>query len=360
MGYHYIISDTHHGPEKIINYFKNVAEKDGPAQVSGTGDFSNYLANPNGPKKLDHEFLKAYRKGDKEGMKKVEADFTKTCYENTAKSGKKWVEIAPYIAGGKINSIWGNTDPMYDGRFKKFVGKSMNDALGGKKSPINFISSPTVKQYDNTAFLYVPHAFSLLSKYKDKKYKEIKDALKDDPMYQSLADQVKNSKNINIIMHESPAPEKWYKGKKVQDRLPDPLRAHYDLIVENVANAAKNSKITAFHGHLHENTKQYNYQTNTANLNKVRVQLLNIDDVVKYDTHRGEYKVEVAKAPPASGLDEKVEQEEHTNDGHGHNEEPHKGGHEKTHAHHANVYSIKSGEKVDNHKEGGEHAKKAA
>lgn len=310
MATHYIFSDTHHGSHRVVEHLKKEAAGK-KISVSSTGDFFVYAANDSAPKEVDHPWVEAYKKGDKEGMKKHEANWVKKVEKQTKESTKEFQELGHILKGGRINGILGNSDYAIGDKVKKYSGVNMKEMLGGAGSTLKTITNIDVKREDNTTFVYVPHSPELISKYHGKSYKEIKDLLSRNVSYKKLADKVNkyHTDNVVVLMHESPKPEKWYDAAKAKQRLPDALRAHYDTIVGTLAKSKGKKQhkrnITVFHGHLHEPTADYNYNTNTANYGKVKVQLLNIDDVVRYNTVKGTYEVD--KATGSHGFKSKLE-----------------------------------------------------
>lgn len=300
MGKHYILSDLHHGSYAAAKYLDKKAAKEGKLHVSSTGDQAVYAANDRAPPELNHLWVKAYKKGDKAGMQKYEADWIKSkVIPYTKSSGRTLQTLKPHLEGGKIDAIYGNSDYAVGGMTKKAGGGDIKDLLGGKQSAVRQTPYIRVKKQDNTTFVYLPHDPHLLSKYQNKDYKDVKARLSTDKNYQERLKRMQgqisrnNSKNIVVLMHESPSPERWYgKGtKKSKSRLPDALKAHYDSVLEQIAqNKTKGAKGTIFHGHLHEsNKKHYTYNGFDTNL-------LDIGDIVDYDTVKGAYKIEHVKA----------------------------------------------------------------
>jgi hypothetical protein len=299
MGKHFIFPDTHHLATNVVNHLEKKAKKEGgKVAVSSTGDFCVYKANASGPDSLSHPFLDAYKNGDKEGMKKHETAWGVKVAEDTPKNGAELQRLKPYLKGGKVSAVIGNSDVGVAGIMKKASGKSLKELLGGSKSAVQQKPGVKVKTQDNTAFVYMSHDAGLASRFKDKDYATVKAALAADSSYQAklkgITGKVTGSDNVVVMMHESPKPEKWYSGAKVKQRLPDPLRAHYDSVLEHIAKANPDKKIDVFHGHLHEETADYKWKTNTSNLSNVNVHNLNIDAVVEYDTITGKHKIEKA------------------------------------------------------------------
>jgi hypothetical protein len=185
MAKHYIFSDTHHGSDKVVDYLKGKAKKEGKITVSSTGDFATYAANDNAPSHLNHPWSDAYKKGDKAGMKKYEkAWLNKKVIPYTKQSGEKLQELKPFLEDGSINAIYGNSDYIVGKMTDKAGGGEMRDLLGGKKSAVRHINHIQVKKQGKTTFVYVPHNADLLSKYKDKGYLDIKGSLSKDKNYQ--------------------------------------------------------------------------------------------------------------------------------------------------------------------------------
>ena len=295
MSKHYIFGDTHHGSNGVVEYLKKKGGND-QISASSTGDFYCYDANPAAPKRLNHPWTEAYKKGDKNGMEKHEGSWCKDIViPYTTRSGKKFQELKPHLKGGKINAILGNSDIAIRDNITKYGGSDIQQTLGGSESAVNHISGIELRNEGKTTFVYMPHNAELLSQYKGKTYNPVKRALKDNPEYQkmleSIAKQIDEhgSDNVVVLVHEAPAPERWYKDKaKVESRLPSPLKAHYDSVLETIAKTGKKTKI--FHGHLHEdNKKKYQYKG-------METRLLDIGDIVTYDTETGQYSVDHVEA----------------------------------------------------------------
>ena len=110
MSKHFIFSDTHHGSDKVVDYLGKKAGK-GKISASSTGDFCVYAAKSGAPPELKHAFTDAYKKGDKAGMKKHEASWSKEVVgPKTVESGEKLQELKGKLKGGKVNSIYGNSE----------------------------------------------------------------------------------------------------------------------------------------------------------------------------------------------------------------------------------------------------------
>jgi len=293
MGKHFIFADTHHGSEKVVGYLKKQAGKNGKLNVSSTGDFFCYAANNTAPKHLNHAWNKFYKKKDKAGMKKQESDWVKKVVApNTRKSGEDLQELKPHLKGGRVNAIMGNSDYIVGGITEKRDGAGLREMLGGADSAVNHVSEIQVRKQDNTTFVYLPHDARLLSRYQGQDAATVKAKLYKDRAYKDRLKRAaykvdkNNSDNIVILMHEAPKPERWY-GKdtpKSKQRLPGPLKAHYDSVLEEVLERNKGKNVHLFHGHLHESTKK-RYQHKG-----VKTRLLDIGDVVAYDAVKGTYR----------------------------------------------------------------------
>lgn len=296
MSKHYIFSDTHHGSDKVVGFLKKQAHGE-KISVSSTGDFAVYQANARGPKTLVHPFTDAYRKEDKDAMKKAEPGWIrKVVVPGTVKSGKKLQELKPILRGGRVNAIMGNSDYGVGGTTKKYSGSGTRELLGGEKSAVNHVSDVQIRREGKTTFVYMPHDERIASRYKKSDYGSTREALQKDKGYQDRLERIANrvnkynSDNIVVMMHEAPAPERWYgKGSaKSKSRLPDGLKAHYNAVLETILEKNSDKKVDIFHGHLHEaKKKEYEYKVGGQN---VQAHLLDIGDVVAYDTDSGKYR----------------------------------------------------------------------
>jgi len=295
---HYIFGDTHHGSGEVVKYLRKKAKKQGKLSVSSTGDFFNYAANKRSPKQLKHPWVDAYKKGDKKAMKKHTPDWVRTkVIPYTRRSGRQFQELKPHLKGGKINTIMGNSDYAVERVAGKHGAANIQETLGGKKSAVSHTQSIQVKKDGKTTFVYLPHDAALLSRYQNLNYGEAKTRLEKDSAYRDKLKGVKDrigrygSKNIVVLMHEAPKPERWYgKGsKKAKKRLPDPLKAHYDSVLEQIVKGKDDKNIHIFHGHLHESDrKRYKYKG-------VKTRLLDIGDIISYDTKKGTYRTRRVK-----------------------------------------------------------------
>jgi hypothetical protein len=296
MSKHFIFADTHHGSEKVVDYLKKKAGK-GKIAVSSTGDFFCYAANERAPMHLKHVWNKAYKSGDKEAMKKHEPDWVrKVVAPGTRKSGENLQELKGHIQGGRVHAIMGNSDYAVGRITEKRVGAGLREMLGGSDSAVNHIDEIQVRKDGNTTFVYLPHDIRLLSKYKDNNYTTVKARLHKDKHYQdrleTVADKIGkyNTKNVVVLMHEAPKPERWYgQGTpKSKQRLPAPLKAHYNSVLDQIVQTSPGKHVQVFHGHLHESEKKrYQYKG-------VKTRLLDIGDVVAYDTEKGTYRTKKA------------------------------------------------------------------
>src|SRR3989344_5067964 len=293
MSKHYIFSDTHHGSDNVVRFLKKEAHGE-KISVSSTGDFPVYEARAGGPRALRHPYTDAYRKDDKDALKKHEAGWIKkVVVPKTAQSGKKLQELKPYLEGGRVNAIMGNSDYGVGGMARKYSGSGTRELLGGEKSAVKHISDVRVRREGNTTFVYMPHHERIASKYKKSDYASAREALQKDKGYQDQLEGIAakvnkyNSDNIVVMMHEAPAPDRWYgKGSaKSKSRLPDGLKAHYNSVLEAILAKNSGKKVDIFHGHLHEaKKKEYEYKVGGQN---VQTHLLDIGDVVAYDTDSG-------------------------------------------------------------------------
>ncbi|MFH1276363.1 MAG: hypothetical protein ABIH82_04595 [Candidatus Woesearchaeota archaeon] len=319
MGTHYIVADLHDGAHNLVDTVKKKAAHEGKIHLSSTGDFAVYRATDACNPKYDCRWMSLYRKGKKmtpEEEKEfkdpaLEKAWAKQSGEQTASDvGEVLKDIRQHLVGGKIKAIYGNSDYGVAGKIEKASGKKLSDILGGSESAVDHRAGIKVDQQDNTAFVYLPHELSYMSRFKDKKYEEIKAALKEDKAYQAqlqnISKGIGDKKNIAVLMHESLKPEKWYAGDKktIEGRLPTPLRAHYDSILEHIAGEFKDRKIDVFNGHLHVPNERFTASTQTLSLPNVTINQLDIHDLVKYDTTTGEHKVESMKGGKVHKLKE--------------------------------------------------------
>jgi hypothetical protein len=305
MGKHYIFSDTHHGAASVVKFLKSRAQKEGKVSASSTGDFFNYAANDRAPATLNHAWSEAYKAGDKAGMKKHAKSWTrKVVGPQTTNSGAQFQQLKPILKGGKINAIYGNSDFAVYGVTKPYDPRPIETLLGGQRSAVRHISDIKVRKEGKTTFVYVPHDPNVASYYKGMSYGTVKTRLEKDPGYANKMQHLKrrlttyNGQKIVMMVHEAPAPERWYgQGtEKTKNRLPAALKAHYDSVLEQVVGTAGAKNVTIFHGHLHENSKKdYRYKG-------VRTRLLDIGDVVKYDTDKGTYRIQHLRQPSIDDL----------------------------------------------------------
>lgn len=296
MSKHFIFADTHHGSGKVVGYLKKKAGK-GKIRASSTGDFFCYAANDTAPASLNHPWNNAYKSKDKAGMKKHEPDWVKKVVApNTRKSGEQLKELKGHLEGGKVQAIMGNSDYAVDGIAHKNAGSGLKEMLGGKDSGVNHISEIQVRKDGKTTFVYLPHDIRLLSKYKNQDYLGTKAKIEKNKTYKEklerMGDKIGkyNSNNVVVLMHEAPKPERWYgEGtSKSKQRLPGPLKAHYDSVLDEIVQRNPGKNVQIFHGHLHESEKKrYQYKG-------VKTRLLDIGDVVAYDTEKGTYRTKRA------------------------------------------------------------------
>ena len=297
-----IFADSHHGSKKIAKVIEREGKAsesrgEGKLDVYSSGDFWNNASNKSAPSDLKHAGNDAYAKGDKKAMGKHEKGWIEDkVLPFTRQSGEDFKKIKPYVTGGKVKGIMGNSDYIVNKIAPRYGGKSIRQILGGERSAVDISTDLGVNQSGDTTFVKVPHDIGIASKYKDDDYDTVKGKLEQDSKYQSklskLEDRVKKGegKNVVVLVHEALSPERWYgKGtKKTKGRLPAALKAHYDLVLDRVTKAAEGKNINIFHGHLHEqNKKKYKYKG-------IDTMLLDIDDVVKYDSETGKYEVEKA------------------------------------------------------------------
>lgn len=297
----YIFGDLHHGAYGVTNYLANKGRSEGQIEVKHTGDWWVNESNASAPAYIKHPYNVAFKKGDKKGMEKhQESWFRDIAMPYTRKSGKKLQELRPFLKGGKIRSIYGNSDFIVNDYATKYGGSDVKEALGGKDSVVEHISDVQLEKSGKTTFLYMPHDLNMLSQHKGKQYKQIRADLAANKEYQTMLDNIEKQVNehgtgqVVVMMHEAPAPERWYDKKKAEQRLPAQLKAHYDSVLERIAKTGK--KTTIFHGHLHEGTKKdYQYKG-------MKTRLLDIGDIVNYDADTGEFTVDhVAPDPKGEG-----------------------------------------------------------
>lgn len=294
MGKHYIFSDTHHTAEAVGRHLIKVGKRYGQISATSTGDWFAYAANDEAPKSLEHGWTDAYKTGDKAGMKKHEKSWAKKVVSPmTSRSGAAFQSVKPYLEGGRVNAIYGNSDFAVFNGIKKYDPRGVEATLGGPKSGVRHINTIRVKKEGDTTFVYVPHNPVIASTYQGMSYGAAKTRLQKEAGYRDRMRRVAqrvgqyNSPNVVVLMHEAPAPERWYRDPaKIKNRLPPQLKAHYDSVLETIVDNTNTPKknIRIFHGHLHEGSKK-NYQ-----YKGIKTRLLNIGDVVSYDTVTGKYR----------------------------------------------------------------------
>ncbi len=292
MGTHYIFGDLHHGHKKVSDYLLNEANKTSrKLRVSSTGDWLLYSAVPNGPEDLaNHPAIDAYFKGDMKKFKQVEKSWFRKVARDTAKHKDYMRRLKGHAS---ITSIEGNSDENLGKEVEKTTGHSFDEFFGGKNSALEQIKNDIqIRKDGNTTFVYVPHDRRINAQHQEKEYDAIKEEMNKNKLYQRLAKKIKGMKteHIVVLMHESPRPENWYEGLKVDKRLPTPLRAHYDTLLEKIAEHNPKKDIDVFHGHLHEPDQDYQLQLGDKEIN---IHNMDIDTVIKFDTDNG--KIEKVK-----------------------------------------------------------------